>query len=101
MSQAQTIIQTDDVRVRILELPPGQATPWHYHTEVADFMVGLSGDLLVGLRDPAEEIPLPPGSRCEIAVGRVHQVANRSAVEAAQYLLVQGVGTYDFIEADN
>jgi len=101
MNHTETLIETDDVRVRVLELPPGQRTPWHYHNEVTDHMVGLRGDLLVRLRDPDEEIALAPGNRCEIASGRVHQVVNRSTAEPAQYLLVQGVGRYDFIQVKN
>jgi quercetin dioxygenase-like cupin family protein len=101
VKKAETLIETDDVRVRVLELSPGQTNPWHYHTEITDHMVGLSGDLLVRLRDPAEEIALAPGSRCQVATGRVHQVLNRSTLEPAQYLLVQGVGRYDFIQVKN
>ncbi len=101
MNQTETLIQTDNVRVRVLVLQPGQTTPWHYHTEVTDHMVGLSGDLLIRLRNPDQEIPLPAGSRCEIAVGLVHQVVNRDTDATAQYLLVQGVGHYDFIPVEN
>ncbi|OHB29423.1 MAG: hypothetical protein A2X84_00380 [Desulfuromonadaceae bacterium GWC2_58_13] len=101
MKKAETLIETDDVRVRVLELSPGQITPWHYHTKITDHMVGLCGDLLIRLRDPDEEIALAPGSRCEVAAGRVHQVINRSILEPAQYLLAQGVGRYDFIQVKN
>jgi mannose-6-phosphate isomerase-like protein (cupin superfamily) len=90
------IIKTDTVSVRIMELAAGAATEWHVHTAVADFFVCLSGIIAVETRAPEETITLTPGQRAEVPVGRVHRVANR-APGPAEYLLVQGVGAYDFI----
>jgi len=101
MKREETLIQTDTVRVREMELPPGSATPWHYHREIADQMVGLTGSVQVRLRDPEETIALQPGQRCRVEVGRVHQVANGSTQEPASYLLIQGIGTYDFNTVDS
>lgn len=96
MKREETLIQTENVKVRVMELPPGEGTAWHYHTEVTDHMVGLAGRVRVNLRQPEENRELPPGGRCRVDPGRVHQVVNSSAKEAASYLLVQGVGRYDF-----
>jgi mannose-6-phosphate isomerase-like protein (cupin superfamily) len=91
----QDIVKTDTVSVRIMELAPGGATEWHFHTEVTDFFVGLSGVVAVETRGPGETVPLAPGERTEVPAGRVHRVVNLSAGRA-EYLLVQGVGAYDF-----
>lgn len=91
----ETIINTQDVRVRIIELGPEEVAAWHYHSEVTDNMFCLSGKMSVRLRNPSEEIRLLPGGRCVVARGRVHRVANTNP-ERATYLLVQGVGKYDF-----
>ncbi len=100
MYRDETILETADVRVRILTLDIGLETPWHSHTAVTDHMLCLSGVIEIECREPGEQVVLEPGGRCEVAVGRVHRVVNRGAVEA-KYLLVQGVGRYDFIKAEN
>ena len=89
------IIKTENVSVRIMELAKDAATEWHFHTEVADFFVCLHGEIQVETRDPPETTPLQPGEQAEVNPMRVHRVTNISDGKA-QYLLVQGVGTYDF-----
>lgn len=88
------IVRTDTVGVRVNTLGPGQATPWHFHTAVADDVFCLETPVEVGLRSPDETVTLAPGQRQRIAAGRVHRVANRQAT-AGRYLLVQA-GQYDF-----
>ena len=95
----EVILETENVRVRILALESGQTTPWHFHTEVIDKMLCLEGKVIVEYQTPSEYAELSPGERCEVAVERVHRVVNLTA-EGAKYLLVQGVGRYDFIVVD-
>ena len=95
----ETIIRTGDVSVRILGMASGGAGPWHFHTEVVDNMFCLSGIISVRLRAPDEEIHLFPGQRLEVLPGRVHRVVN-AGHGPASYLLVQGVGRYDFNVVD-
>jgi mannose-6-phosphate isomerase-like protein (cupin superfamily) len=92
----QEIIKTETVSVRIMELAADAATEWHVHTEVADFFVCLSGVVVVETRDPEATVTLAPGDRTDVPAGRVHRVANRSP-GPSEYLLVQGIGAYDFI----
>jgi mannose-6-phosphate isomerase-like protein (cupin superfamily) len=89
------IIKTGDVSVRIMELAKDAATDWHYHTEVEDFFVCLTGMVVVETRTPAGKTTLGPGQRTEVGPGKVHRVVNISS-EKSEYLLVQGVGVYDF-----
>jgi len=91
------ILQTESVQVRIMPLAPGAATAWHHHSEVTDTMVAMQGEIRVELKQPEEVIDLSPGQHCTVAVGRVHRVVNPLG-EESRYLLVQGVGRYDFIE---
>ena len=74
---------------------PGKATPWHFHTEVADDVFCLETPVEIGLRGPDETVMLAPGQRQHIAARRVHRVANPAATPA-RYLLVQATGRYDF-----
>jgi mannose-6-phosphate isomerase-like protein (cupin superfamily) len=101
MKREEFLIQTDNVRVRVMELLPGDATPWHFHQEVVDHLVGLTGVILVRLKQPEVMVELQPGQRYTVEVGRGHQVANGSPSEPASYLLIQGVGRYDFNNIDS
>ncbi len=91
----EVLLETQDARVRIIELGPREVASWHYHNEVTDNMFCLSGKMSVRLKDPDEETFLLPGRRCKVAQGRVHQVVN-CGENIATYLLVQGIGHYDF-----
>ena len=91
----EVIIKTENVTVRVLSLATGESTPWHFHKEVTDNMFCLSGELSVRLKNPDGEVRLQLGQRSEVHPLRVHQVANMGSKEA-NYLLVQGVGQYDF-----
>jgi mannose-6-phosphate isomerase-like protein (cupin superfamily) len=91
----EVLLKTEDVSVRIIELGPREVAFWHYHNEVTDNMFCLSGKMSVRLKDPEEETFLLPGQRCKVAQGRTHQVVNAGEISAT-YLLVQGVGHYDF-----
>ncbi|MDT8443861.1 MAG: cupin domain-containing protein [Desulfuromonadales bacterium] len=92
---AEVILETENVRVRIMTLDAGQATAWHYHSEVTDKMLCLQGQIAIEYQDPQERVDLHPGGRCEVTVERVHRVVN-TGPDIAKYLLVQGVGRYDF-----
>lgn len=99
MNQTQEfIIDTEKVRVRVMPLGPGEATDWHYHTEVTDTMVCLEGRISVSMKAPDETIHLKPGQRCQVLPGCVHQVSNLDTGDS-KYLLIQGVGKYDFISS--
>jgi mannose-6-phosphate isomerase-like protein (cupin superfamily) len=100
MTRDEIILQTDTVRVRVMQLQAGEATAWHFHQEVTDHMVCLSGVILVHLKPDEAVYTLQPGQRCLVEVCHVHQVANASSSEMASYLLIQGVGHYDFNPVD-
>ena len=95
----EVILETENVRVRILALDAGQATAWHFHTEVTDKMLCLEGLIAVEYQGPQQRVELSVGERCEVRVERVHRVINLGS-ESAKYLLVQGVGRYDFNPVD-
>lgn len=95
MQESEVIAKTDDLRVRIMVLAPREVADWHYHTEVTDDIFCLNGMISVRIREPDEDVRLTPGQRCQIGVGRVHQLENLEDMEAS-YLLVQGIGKYDF-----
>jgi quercetin dioxygenase-like cupin family protein len=89
------IMKTDNVLVRIMELEKDGSTEWHFHTEVCDFFVCLKGTIQVETRNPEQKSPLKPGQQAEVKPLKVHRVLNVTD-EKAEYLLIQGVGAYDF-----
>ena len=95
--EGEILLKTRDALVRILSLDPGQATPWHRHTEVDDQMVSLEGVISVEMRDPDEAVRVHVGKSVKVANQRRHRVVNRGAT-VARYLLIQGPGRYDFNE---
>lgn len=95
----EELLQTTDVRVRIMTLDPHTATPWHHHSEITDRMVALDVPVTVQTRDPDTTITLQPGDHCAIEPNTIHRVCNFTNQEA-RYLLIQGIGLYDFIPAD-
>ena len=101
MKKEEIIIQTEDVKVRIIELQSGEHGPFHSHTEITDNMFGISGEIIVSMKNPKGKIILKPGVQCKIQPGRVHCVSNNLKNETSKYLLVQGVGIYDFVKENN
>lgn len=91
----EVLLETEDVRVRIMTLAAGQATAWHFHSQVRDQMLCLEGAISVECQGPEESVQLCRGERCDVDVKRIHRVVNLGS-EAAKYLLLQGVGRYDF-----
>ena len=93
------IVRTENVLVRVMPLEKDATTEWHYHTEVRDFFVCLNGVITVEKRHPDEKITLRSGQTTEVIPPQVHRVAN-SYDGKSEYLLVQGVGAYDFVKVD-
>ncbi len=95
MQEIEVVAKTDTVRVRIMALESRELADWHFHTEVTDDIFCLTGSIVVHMKEPDEENKLTPGQRCRIKTGRIHQLENAGQA-AATYLLVQGIGKYDF-----
>ena len=85
-----------DVQTRLFTLAPGEVIPWHFHSAVTDWYFVLEGSLSVETRAPADSQLLTVGRMYSIAPKTAHLVANRSDADT-RFLLVQGVGRYDFV----
>ncbi len=89
------LVDTEDVRVAEFSLPPGQAGQRHYHSNVSEYCYCLEGLLTLTLEgSPCKT--LSQGERQLIPAGVPHRVANTGEV-SCRYLVVQGVGVFDFI----
>jgi quercetin dioxygenase-like cupin family protein len=92
------VAKGDDVLVREYTLDPGDVIPWHRHTHVSDYYYGLEGVVVVETRDPPARHEIAAGHVATVTPPTVHQVSNGGA-QPCRFLLVQGVGKYDFVPA--
>ncbi|MCW5771409.1 MAG: cupin domain-containing protein [Rhodospirillaceae bacterium] len=92
------LVDEDSTRVAELELAPGQALHWHFHTNY-DRMYCLSGTVVVETRMPLERHELKPGQHCHVPPRKAHRVSN-PADAPARYLIIQAGAPYDFFPID-
>jgi quercetin dioxygenase-like cupin family protein len=83
-------------RITELQISPTQQVPWHYHTTIQDTFYILEGHLRLHLGEPDEAVDLRPGETYQIRPGRPHLVTN-SGDTSATFLILQGIGTYDYV----
>jgi quercetin dioxygenase-like cupin family protein len=83
-------------RIAELTINRMQKVPWHCHSNVQDTFYVLEGKLRLFLRDPKEEVRLAPGETYSVRPRRPHLVTN-DGESAATFLVLQGIGEYDFV----
>jgi quercetin dioxygenase-like cupin family protein len=83
-------------RITELQIGPRQRIPWHYHSETQDTFYVLEGRLRLFLRGPKDEVRLGPGETYTVRPRRPHLVTNGGGTSAV-FLVLQGVGEYDFV----
>lgn len=84
-------------RIIELQISPTQNIPWHTHTNIQDTFYVLEGELRIFLKDPEEEIRLKVGETFSVRVQRPHFVTNAGGTTSATFLVLQGMGEYDFV----
>ena len=94
----EVVAETDTLRVSILTLAAGQEVPWHYHSQVTDAFYCLEGALSVETRSPSAHHLLGVGESCAVPRMTAHRVTGQDGGRA-RFLIVQGVGAYDFCPA--
>ena len=90
----ELVAEGADLRVQVLTLARGQCIPWHYHSEITDSFVCLEGPMVVETRAPRGVFVLEPGERCAVAPKTAHHGKDEGP---CKFLIVQGVGVYDFM----
>jgi quercetin dioxygenase-like cupin family protein len=96
ISGRELVAEGTDLRVQVLTLAAGECIPWHYHSQVTDSFVCLEGPMVVETRAPRASHRLEPGQRCSVPPKTAHYVHGEDG-GACQFLIVQGVGVYDFM----
>ena len=95
----ETIAKGIDVQARIFTLTPGEVIPWHSHSESTDHYFVLGGTLTINTRSPNDEQTFEIGGRYKITPGTAHLISNKGGTDCL-FLLLQGVGKYDFIKSE-
>jgi quercetin dioxygenase-like cupin family protein len=99
VKRIEPVLKASDVQARVFTLAPGEAIPWHYHRQSADHYFVLEGVLSISTRGPdLTERSLEAGSSHKMPPGTPHLIANRGDADC-RFLLLQGVGAYDWIPA--
>jgi mannose-6-phosphate isomerase-like protein (cupin superfamily) len=83
-------------RISELQISPSQAVPWHCHTRITDTFYVIEGRIKLLLLEPEEEVFLAPGETYAVYERRPHRVENAGATSAT-FLVLQGVGEYDYV----
>ena len=96
IEKREVVARAEGLLVRIYTLARGQEVPWHHHSAITDTFVCLEGALRVQTRDPDELHLLQPGQTVAVPPGRPHVVSGPDHAPV-RFLLVQGVGDYDFV----
>ena len=91
----ETVVEGADVKARVFTLAPGDVIPWHSHSETIDHYFVLCGQLTIERRTPDDRRTLGVGERYQIRPANIHQVSNGGSADC-QFLLIQGVGRYDW-----
>ncbi len=91
----EPVVVGSDVQARIFTLAPRDVIPWHYHGESTDHYFVLRGTLTIETRAPDSRHTLAVGERFKILPGTAHRISNEAAGDC-QFLLVQGIGKYDW-----
>jgi len=99
VKNVEPVVVGIDIQVRLFTLEQGDVIPWHYHSESMDHYFVLRGRLTIETRNPDRRHDLAAGERYKILPNITHRISNEAPSEC-QFLLVQGVGKYDWRKPD-
>lgn len=101
VSSRRIVALGSDVHVKEFTLVVGEEIPWHRHTQMFDVFYCLEGHLEIELAEAQSGQRLPalalnPCESAKVEAGTAHRPYNRGP-GVCRFLLVQGIGTYDYI----
>ncbi len=96
VEKVERIAATPELRASRFTLAPGEAIPWHFHSEVTDRFYCLEGTLRIETRAPAGDHMIAAGGDWAVPARTAHRVSNGGS-GCCRFLILQGVGRYDYI----
>lgn len=91
----EIVAETPELRAVRLTLAAGEAVPWHWHSAIDDHFVCLEGEIEIETRAPRSRRRLAPGAEHVVPAKVAHTVRNVAAGRS-RFMVIQGVGAYDF-----
>jgi mannose-6-phosphate isomerase-like protein (cupin superfamily) len=96
IKSVETVVRGSDVQARVFTLAPGEAIPWHFHRETPDHYFVLEGILSIFTRGrDVTARNLSAGRSDKVEPGTPYLIANGGDTDC-RFLLIQGVGAYDW-----
>lgn len=96
VKQRETLAEVPGLRVRLLALLKGQSVPWHYHSATTDTFFCMRGPMRILTREPVLSHTLYAGDTLAISPGTPHYVEGVTSA-GCQFMIIQGVGKYDYV----
>ncbi len=101
VSSRKWIAKGSDVFVKEFTLAENEEVPWHHHTKVFDIFYCVEGSMTIERLDidsgkRLDDLVLKVGDSAKVDVGTAHRPYN-PAPERCRFLIVQGVGEYDYL----
>ena len=96
VKEIETIAEGGDMRARLYTLARDDVIPWHWHSAVTDWYFCLAGTLRIETRAPHADQRIAVGGHYAILPKTAHRISNGGHAEDCRFLLLQGVGAYDF-----
>ena len=94
----EVIAESTNLKVSILTLAAGQCVPWHHPSNVSDRFFCMEGPMVVETRTPRATHVLKPGDTCVVPPKTAHYVHGQDD-GPCQFVIVQGVGVFDYVPA--
>ena len=101
VTSRKLVMEGKDMFVKEFTLAPREVVPWHHHTQVSDVFYCVEGDLEIELKDvftgeARQALRLKVGDSAKVDPGTAHQPTNVGS-GVCRFLLIQGVGEYDYV----
>lgn len=96
VKQRETLAEAPGLRVRLLSLLKGQSVPWHFHSTTTDTFFCMRGPMRVLTRAPDLSHTLYAGDTLAVSPGTPHCVEGIGSA-GCQFMIIQGVGKYDYV----
>jgi quercetin dioxygenase-like cupin family protein len=96
----ETVAEAPSLRVIVISLSPGQSVPWHIHTQITDTFYCLEGTVVVEHRGDMPTVEVATGSTYAVLPNTPHYVHGKDS-GSCKFLIVQGIGVYDFVPLED
>lgn len=95
VANREEIAETPEFRAQIFTPSEDRVIPRHWHSQVNDTFIGMTGATVVEIRAPRARFEIGPGERCTVPAKCAHRVSSLQD-NGFRFAILQGIGAYDF-----